>query len=54
VTAHDKEVCMQRVAASTKYCNKNYHIFIYGCGLCATGTPCESGIPVALLKNERL
>jgi len=23
-----------------------YHIFIYGCGICATGVPCESGIPV--------
>jgi epoxyqueuosine reductase QueG len=51
-TAHDKEACMQRVAASTKYCNRHYHIFIYGCGLCATGTPCESGIPEALLKKK--
>jgi len=51
--AHDKEACYQRVAASTKYCNKNYHIFIYGCGLCATATPCESGIPEAILKNKK-
>lgn len=43
--AHDKEACYQRVAKSLKYCNKNYHIFIYGCGLCATGVPCESEIP---------
>jgi epoxyqueuosine reductase len=50
--AHDKEKCYQRVAASTRYCNKNYHIFIYGCGLCATGTPCESGIPQALRTNH--
>ncbi|MBN1664431.1 MAG: epoxyqueuosine reductase [Deltaproteobacteria bacterium] len=50
-TAHDKEACMRRVAASTKYCNTKYHIFIYGCGLCATGTPCESTIPEALLKK---
>ncbi len=50
--AHDKEKCYQRVAASTKYCNKNYHIFIYGCGLCATGTPCESGIPEALRSSS--
>jgi epoxyqueuosine reductase len=48
--AHDKEACMRRVASSTKYCNSNYHIFIYGCGLCATGTPCESGIPDALQR----
>ncbi len=48
--AHNKEKCYQHVASSLKYCNKNYHIFIYGCGLCATGVPCESGIPKALLK----
>lgn len=44
--AHDKEACYKHVANSLKYCLKNYHIFIYGCGLCATGVPCESGIPV--------
>jgi epoxyqueuosine reductase QueG len=48
--AHDKERCMKRVEASTKYCNRYYHIFIYGCGICATGTPCESGIPKQLQK----
>lgn len=47
-TAHDKEACYRKVAASLRYCNKNYHIFIYGCGLCATGVPCESGIPKRL------
>ncbi len=49
--AHDKERCMQRVKDSTKYCNRNYHIFIYGCGICATGVPCESGIPTPLQKE---
>jgi len=44
--AHNKETCYKHVAASLKYCLKNYHIFIYGCGICATGVPCESGIPV--------
>jgi hypothetical protein len=48
--AHDKETCSQRVGKSIPHCVKNYHIFIYGCGLCATGVPCESGIPV--LKTE--
>lgn len=43
---HDKEACYQRVAQSVKYVNRNYHIFIYGCGLCATGVPCESKCPV--------
>jgi epoxyqueuosine reductase len=48
--AHDKEACYRRVAKSIKYCNDNYHIFIYGCGLCSTGVPCESGIPAGLKK----
>ena len=43
---HNKETCYQRVAKSLSYCNKNYHIFIYGCGLCSVGTPCEREIPV--------
>lgn len=46
---HDKEACYNHVKNSLKYCNRNYRIFIYGCGLCATGTPCESRDPV---KNE--
>ncbi len=49
--AHDKEGCYQRVAKSIPHCNQNYHIFIYGCALCATGVPCESHIPPALRKN---
>jgi epoxyqueuosine reductase QueG len=49
--AHDKEQCYQKVAKTIKYCNRNYHIFIYGCGLCATGVPCESIIPRVLQKN---
>lgn len=51
--AHNKETCYQKVAQSLKYCNKNYHIFIYGCGLCATGVPCESGIPEPLRKSAK-
>jgi epoxyqueuosine reductase len=49
--AHDKEICYKRTARSTLYCNKNYHIFIYGCGLCSTGVPCESGIPQKILSG---
>jgi epoxyqueuosine reductase QueG len=49
--AHDKELCSRHVARSLKYCNRNYHIFIYGCGLCSTGVPCESGIPRGLAKR---
>ncbi len=43
---HDKETCYQRVSKSLAYCNKHYHIFIYGCGLCSVGVPCSAGIPV--------
>lgn len=50
--AHDKNICYQRVARSLNYCNKHYHIFIYGCGLCATGVPCESGVPRALRGKQ--
>jgi hypothetical protein len=39
------------VAKSIKHCNKNCHIFIYGCALCATGVPCASQVPAALQKN---
>lgn len=46
--AHDKEACYRRVASSLKHCIRSHHLFIYGCGLCATGVPCESGIPSGL------
>lgn len=44
--AHDKEKCYQKVAQSLPYCNRHFHIFIYGCGLCSTGVPCEFRSPV--------
>jgi epoxyqueuosine reductase len=47
-TGHDKEACYRRVARSLRHCNRQYHIFIYGCGLCATGVPCASRIPADL------
>ncbi len=49
-SAHDKEACYRKVASSIRYCNSKYHIFIYGCGLCSTGVPCESGIPELLRR----
>ncbi|MCU0844909.1 MAG: epoxyqueuosine reductase [Spirochaetes bacterium] len=48
--AHDKEACYRHVAQSTRHCLKNYRLFIYGCGLCSTGVPCESRIPAGLRK----
>ena len=49
-SAHDKEACFKHVADSLQYFLKNYHIFIYGYGICATHVPCEPGIPAALKK----
>ncbi|HUT52171.1 MAG TPA: epoxyqueuosine reductase [bacterium] len=49
---HDKEKCYEHVARSLKYVNRNYHIFIYGCGLCATTVPCEARDPVAKPEPE--
>ncbi len=45
---HDKNMCKKKVQKTVPYVVKNYKIFIYGCGLCACGTPCESGIPKQL------
>lgn len=49
---HDKEKCYQYVSRSLGYCNRRYHIFIYGCGLCATGVPCEAGRPGTVGPNS--
>jgi hypothetical protein len=49
--AHEKEICYQKVADSLKYCNEHYHIFIYGCGLCAAGVPCASEIPKLISRD---
>jgi epoxyqueuosine reductase len=49
--AHNKETCYKKVADSLKYCNEHYHIFIYGCGLCATGVPCVSEIPKQISRD---
>jgi hypothetical protein len=48
---HDKEACYQHVAKSLAYCNKHYHIFIYGCGLCSVGTPCATEDPVQKIRK---
>lgn len=51
-TIKDKLACnAQSVATPLRHRNKHYSIFIYGCGLCATGVPCESEIPKSLQKK---
>ena len=47
---HDKELCAQYLATETRpYVTGTYGFEGYGCGLCQTGVPCESGIPKELL-----
>ena len=43
---HDKARCRQHSGrASREYVKARYGFDGYGCGLCQTGVPCESGIP---------
>jgi epoxyqueuosine reductase len=43
---HDKTKCFEHLAVSTApYVKSNYGFDGYGCGLCQTEVPCESGIP---------
>ena len=44
---HDKDACRDFVFdRMTPYIKKTYEIDIHACGLCQTGVPCESRIPV--------
>jgi epoxyqueuosine reductase len=44
---HDKSACRAFIYDKmATYVKKTYGIDIYACGLCQTGIPCESGIPV--------
>jgi epoxyqueuosine reductase len=45
-SGHDKDKCDALNKRSIFYIIKNYGMFMNGCRLCATGVPCESGIPV--------
>lgn len=43
---HDKMKCIEHLAVSiAPYVKSNYGFDGYGCGLCQTEVPCESGIP---------
>jgi epoxyqueuosine reductase QueG len=44
-SGHDKMKCSQHVESMWDYVEKHYGFKGYGCGLCQTGVPCESGIP---------
>lgn len=45
---HDKVKCLGHLRPHTAdYVKAHYHFDGYGCGLCQTGVPCESKIPLA-------
>ena len=44
---HDKERCRAHLNRTHVFVESNYGFDGYGCGLCQTGVPCESGIPTA-------
>ena len=47
---HDKEKCKAYLDEMRRYVPANYGFPGYGCGLCQTGVPCESGIPPEILE----
>ena len=51
VKGHDKEACCQHVKRSIQKNNNDYHVFVFGYGLCSVGVPCESRNPVT--KHEK-
>jgi epoxyqueuosine reductase len=52
---HDKEKCWAHAGVNcAEYAKSNFGFDGYGCGLCQTGVPCESGIPGKILKSTPL
>jgi epoxyqueuosine reductase len=50
---HDKIKCVNHVRVTCgKFVKENYGFDGYGCGLCQTGVPCESGIPKKILSRK--
>lgn len=50
--SRDKEACAHQLQpVSADYVKREYGFDGYGCGLCQTGVPCESGIPSALRRG---
>ncbi len=48
---HDKNKCWDHAGVTcAEFVKEQYGFDGYGCGLCQTGVPCESGIPKKILK----
>jgi len=45
---HNKTLCSKYLTTTRQYVPMHYGFEGYGCGLCQTGVPCESGIPEEL------
>ena len=43
---HDKVKCRDHLGRTRTFVGERYGFEGYGCGLCQTGVPCESGVPV--------
>lgn len=49
---HDKNKCLEHAAGTCgAYVKEKWQFDGYGCGLCQTKVPCESGIPKGALKS---
>lgn len=49
---HDKQRCWSHAGVTcAQFVKENYGFDGYGCGLCQTKVPCESGIPKKILKS---
>ena len=53
-TGHDKVKCRTHLSMTEEYVRDNFGFDGYGCGLCQTGVPCESSVPVELGKSAAL
>jgi len=49
---HDKVKCWNHAGVTcAEYVKEKYGFNGYGCGLCQTGVPCESGIPKKIMRS---
>jgi epoxyqueuosine reductase QueG len=47
-TGHNKRKCRAHLSRTKKYVRTRFGFEGYGCGLCQTGVPCESGVPTGI------
>jgi hypothetical protein len=47
---HDKVKCSAHLGVTRAFVKDSFGFAGYGCGLCQTGVPCESGIPEGIIR----